>query len=315
MSETIEIILSESDNGTRLDKVLAAHTVDMSRARIQALMADGHVRDENGPLTDLSAKAGAGQHIVITPPPPTPAEPKAENIALTVIYEDRDIIVIDKPAGMVVHPAAGNPDGTLVNALIHHCGPSLAGIGGVARPGIVHRLDKDTSGLMVAAKTERAHVRLVEMLSKHDVRRVYLAVVKGRPVHVEGRIETVIGRDPKNRKRMAANVRTGKIAITHYRTIQHLQGATLIECKLETGRTHQIRVHMAHIGHPLIGDKLYGRKPRRESLPEAVRGFPRQALHATELSFSHPTNEQPLRFKTEPPTDMKRLIATLSLAS
>jgi 23S rRNA pseudouridine1911/1915/1917 synthase len=244
--------------------------------------------------------------------------PRGQAIALDVIYEDADLIVVDKPAGMVVHPAPGNPDRTLVNALIAHCGDSLSGIGGVQRPGIVHRLDKDTSGLIVAAKNDFTHVGLGTQFATRDLTRRYGAVVWGVPSPVTGTIEGNIGRSPRNRKKMAVVARGGRPAITRYRILRTFGGgASLIECRLETGRTHQIRVHLAARGHPLIGDPLYGRGRRQrtlglaESSGQAVAGFRRQALHARSLVFRHPRSGDRLRFDIDLPADIKALIDSL----
>jgi 23S rRNA pseudouridine1911/1915/1917 synthase len=257
-------------------------------------------------------------------PPARPALPQGEDIPLDVIYEDKDLIVIDKPAGLVVHPAAGNPDGTLVNALIAHCGAELSGVGGVARPGIVHRLDKDTSGLLVAAKNERAMASLAKQFAAHAIERAYRAVVWGTPRLGEGMIEGMIGRNPFDRKRMAVLRGRGKDARTRYRVIERFGDpervfASLLECRLETGRTHQIRVHLTHLGHPLIGDPVYGRarqtpRPKTDAEAEAFTAaaeFPRQALHAYVLGFHHPSLQKVMRFERPWPADMAALIESL----
>ena len=258
--------------------------------------------------------------------PGTAAErgPQGQDIPLTVVYEDKDLIVIEKPAGLVVHPAAGNPDGTLVNALIAHCGESLIGIGGEARPGIVHRLDKDTSGLLVAAKTERAMTSLAKQFANHTIERAYHALVWGRPRDAQGMIEGQIGRSPFDRKRMAVLRGGGKLARTRYRVIETFGDAarpfaSLIECRLETGRTHQIRVHLTHLGHPLIGDPQYGRarQPPRAKSPEeekaftAATNFSRQALHAFVLGFQHPSLHKSMRFESPWPPDFAALVEAL----
>ena len=289
-----EAIAPPEADGERLDRMLARAIPALSRARLQALIAEGRV-------CPSGRKAVAGQRYRVRVPPPVPAEPEAEEIPLAILHEDAHLIVIDKPAGMVAHPAPGHAGGTLVNALLWHCGPGLAGIGGVARPGIVHRLDKDTSGLLVAAKTEAAHRGLRALFDAHAIERGYLALVQGLPASGEGRIEAPIGRDPRHRKRMAA-VERGREAVTHYR-VEAAFGtdAARVRCRLETGRTHQVRVHLAHIGHALIGDPLYGR--RRRGLPE----FPRQALHAFRLGFRHPETGAELDFESAAPEDFRAL--------
>ncbi|MEC7933677.1 MAG: RluA family pseudouridine synthase, partial [Pseudomonadota bacterium] len=227
-------------------------------------------------------------------------------------HEDADLIVVDKPAGLVVHPAAGNLDGTLVNALLHHCAGELSGIGGVARPGIVHRIDKDTSGLLVVAKTDKAHEGLARQFKDHSIDRAYAAIAYGHPVPAAGTVDSWIGRSDADRKKMAVHREgRGKHAVTHYRTMERLRGAALMECRLETGRTHQVRVHMAHIGHPLIGDPVYGRERKGfKSILETL-SFKRQALHAKTLGFIHPVTEKPLTFHSALPTDMQELLSAL----
>jgi 23S rRNA pseudouridine1911/1915/1917 synthase len=291
---------------------------------LQALIRDGHVLVDGIVNLDPSLKLRGGEALVLTLPAPRPPEPAAEKIPLQVLYEDSDLIVIDKPAGLVVHPAAGNVDGTLVNALLAHCGGSLPGIGGVARPGIVHRLDKDTSGLLVAAKTERAMKSLAKQFAAHAVERAYNAVVWGAPRAGEGVVEGNLGRSPFDRKRMAVLRGQGRPARTRYRVLERFGSgekpfAALVECRLETGRTHQIRVHLSHIGHPLIGDSTYGRhrQPPRPKTPaeqaayEAVAAFPRQALHAGVLGFFHPTRQTKMRFESPWPADFANLVKAL----
>jgi len=238
-----------------------------------------------------------------------------QDIPLSVVFEDQHLIVVDKPAGLVVHPAAGNPDGTLVNALLHHCAGQLSGIGGVARPGIVHRIDKDTSGLLVVAKSDAAHEGLAKQFADHSIHRRYLSVTGGQPSPAEGTITGRLGRSDSNRKKMAvlpAESSRGKLAVTHYRTIRHLNHAALVECRLETGRTHQVRVHLASIGHALLGDPVYGltHAPLRPVLKEL--GFARQALHAATLGFVHPVTGEDCRFESELPSDMAELIDELA---
>ena len=252
------------DAGARLDKLLAGALADLSRSRIKALVLAGGLVAGGETITDPSYRVKPGQRFALTVPEPVPATPVGQDIALTVVYEDADLIVIDKPAGLVVHPAAGNHDRTLVNALIAHCGASLSGIGGVLRPGIVHRLDKDTSGLIVAAKNDVAHSSLAAQFADRSLTRVYRALVWGLPSPPVGEIEGAIGRSPRNRKKMAVMTRSGKPALTRYRLIEAFgAAASLVECRLATGRTHQIRVHMTHRGHPVIGDALYGRGGQR----------------------------------------------------
>ena len=311
--------------GGRLDRLLADALPDLSRTRIKRLIESGHViRSEKGrresepnalaTATDPSRNVRAGEIYVVRVPKPEPAIPVAQDIPLTVVFEDDDLIVIDKPAGLVVHPAAGHSDGTLVNALLAHCGDSLSGIGGVTRPGIVHRLDKDTSGLMVAAKNDVAHHHLARLFHDHDLERAYYALVWGVLKSREGEIEGNIGRSPANRKKMAVLRRGGKTALTRYKVIRVLGGiASLVRCDLATGRTHQIRVHMTHLGHPVIGDPLYGGPQRgrlRDATPsllEMVSRLHSQALHAFLIGFNHPKSGNYLRFKSEKPLYFKSL--------
>ncbi len=306
-------IIGSNTGPVRLDKALAEAT-DLSRARVQALISDGRVEVDNAPATSPSAKVKAGSVFRITVPPAIEAEAKPQNIPLTIAYEDAHLVVVDKPAGMVVHPAAGNPDGTLVNALLHHCGGSLSGIGGVARPGIVHRIDKDTSGLLVVAKSDAAHEGLAAQFAGHSVHRRYLAVCAGYPNPAAGTIDERLGRSDTNRKKIAVlekNSSRGKHAITHYKALQRMESSALIECRLETGRTHQVRVHCASIGHPLLGDQLYGKAPKVLKNLLSELKFARQALHAAELGFLHPILGQNLRFDADLPDDMRELIDEL----
>ncbi|HEX3809225.1 MAG TPA: RluA family pseudouridine synthase [Rhizomicrobium sp.] len=296
----------------------------MSRSRLQGLIEIGAVSRAGVKIKDGNTRVKPGEEYVVLVPPPTPARPQGQDIPLNVVYEDADLIVIDKPVGLVVHPAAGNPDGTLVNALIAHCGPSLMGIGGETRPGIVHRIDKDTSGLMVAAKNERAIGSLAKQFANHTIERAYHAIVWGSPRAGNGVIEGDIGRNPYDRKRMGILRTGGKAARTHYRVIETFGPkdrpfASLIECRLETGRTHQIRVHLTHLGHPLIGDASYGRArqapraktPAEEKAFAAAGEFPRQALHALVLGFHHPTQHKTMRFQAEYPADFQGLLDAL----
>ena len=286
----------------RLDTLLASRHPELSRARIEGLIKAGHVTVNGSPATKAGQKVDESDDIVLVIPPPVPAIPSPEPIPLSVIYEDDDIIAVDKPAGLVVHPAPGHFTGTLVNALLHHC-PSLAGIGGVARPGIVHRLDQDTSGVMVAAKTQRAMDVLAKEFASHaNMEKTYLAVVHGTPIPNEGRIENLIGRSPYDRKKMAIVERNGKKAITRWKMLAHDPdtGLSLVRCDIETGRTHQIRVHLASIGTPVAGDAVYGRTrlDKRLANPPA-----RQLLHAWRLSLKHPVTRAPLVFEAPIPQD------------
>ncbi|AUX70616.1 RluA family pseudouridine synthase [Porphyrobacter sp. HT-58-2] len=300
-------------SGARLDKALA-EAAGLSRARVQALIDEGRVEIAGKPATSASMKVAEGTAFRITVPPAIDAAAAPEDIPLAIAFEDAHLIVVDKPAGLVVHPAAGNLTGTLVNALLHHCRGELSGIGGVARPGIVHRIDKDTSGLLVVAKTDAAHEGLAAQFAAHSVHRRYVAVCAGHPSPAEGTIDARIGRSDADRKKMtvlANNSSRGKSAITHYTVIDRLAGAAVIECRLETGRTHQVRVHCASIGHPLLGDPVYGRTP--ESLRPVLErtGFARQALHAAELGFQHPVTQEMVQFRSDLPADMTELIDQL----
>ncbi|WP_121118399.1 RluA family pseudouridine synthase [Croceibacterium ferulae] len=296
--------------GPRLDKALAEAS-GLSRERIKALLAEGAITVAATPATSPSAKAPDGASFAIRLPPATDPHALPQQIPLTIVHEDADLLVVDKPAGMVVHPAAGNPDGTLVNALLHHCAGQLSGIGGVARPGIVHRIDKDTSGLLVVAKSDRAHEGLARQFADHSITRAYLAVTNGHPQPPAGTITARLGRSDADRKKMAVlpkDSSRGKHAVTHYKTLQRLTGAAVVECRLETGRTHQVRVHLLSIGHPLLGDPVYGRANSivRPILREL--GFTRQALHAAELGFVHPVSGEYLHFSSPLPADMRQLI-------
>ncbi|MBV9046548.1 MAG: RluA family pseudouridine synthase [Alphaproteobacteria bacterium] len=317
-------VVAAEQGGWRLDRFLSSALGDISRSRIQQLLEAGAVTHARKTVKDGNFRVKPGEAFTVSVPAAAPAEPQGQDIPLDVVYEDDDLIVIDKPAGLVVHPAAGNPDGTLVNALIAHCGSSLKGVGGVARPGIVHRLDKDTSGLLVAAKNERAMASLAKQFANHTIERAYHAVVWGAPRAKEGRVEGQIGRNPFDRKRMAVLRGGGKEARTRYRLMEPFGAAarpfaSLIECRLETGRTHQIRVHLTHIGHPLIGDPSYGkaRQPPRAKNPEedvaftVAANFPRQALHAFILGFQHPSLHKTLRFERPEPPDMQALLTAL----
>jgi 23S rRNA pseudouridine1911/1915/1917 synthase len=302
-------------DGQRLDKALAEAS-GLSRERVKALLGEGRIMLSGKPASQASLKPAQGTPFRIIVPEAVPAEAAAQDIPLTVVHEDEHLIVVDKPAGLVVHPAAGNLDGTLVNALLHHCRGHLSGIGGVARPGIVHRIDKDTSGLLVVAKTDAAHEGLARQFADHSIERRYKAVVAGHPVPPAGTVRGAIARSATNRKKMALveagdEGRRGKHAVTHYRTLERLRDAALVECRLETGRTHQVRVHMASIGHMLLGDPVYGRSSPRLRPILAALGIHRQALHAAELGFIHPVSDTALRFASPLPADMVSLIGEL----
>jgi 23S rRNA pseudouridine1911/1915/1917 synthase len=303
--------------GGRLDKALAIAAPDISRARLQSLIAEGGLSRNGSPVTAPASRAMAGTYELCIPPARA-AEPEAQDLPLTVLFEDDQIIVIDKAAGMAAHPAPGTPDGTLVNALLFHCAGRLGGIGGVERPGIVHRLDKETSGVMVAAKTDAAHAGLAAQFAAHDIERVYLALTRGAPYPQRGAVRTRLGRSPHDRKKMAVLRSGGREAITHYATKRTFGPAekplaARVACTLETGRTHQIRVHLASKGSPCLGDPVYGSGPPAPAVRAAIEaaGLTRQALHATTLGFVHPTTGEPMRFDTPPPGDMQRLEALL----
>jgi 23S rRNA pseudouridine1911/1915/1917 synthase len=315
---TLALELGPEAAGQRLDRALALAAGErLSRARLQALIADSAVTHDGVAVADAAGKARAGTYLVAIPAA-APAEPQPQAIPLVVLFEDADLIVVDKPAGMAAHPAPGTPDGTLVNALLAHCGASLSGIGGVARPGIVHRLDKDTSGVMVAAKTDRAHRALSALFAAHDIERRYVALSRGAPNPLRGVVETRIGRSTHDRKKMAVLRNGGREAVTRYATARTFGApkalASRVECTLETGRTHQIRVHLAHRGAPVLGDALYGSGSPAQAVREAIResGLARQALHAAVLGFVHPVTGERLRFETPPPPDMAELEARLT---
>lgn len=332
----IEVTLPPEAKGSRLDKALTEATdiPGLSRSRIRALIEGGAVTrlfEPGGTVTDASGKVKGGEAFRIAVPPPLPAVPEPEDIPLDVVFEDAHLIVVNKPVGMVVHPAPGAYTGTLVNALLAHCGETLSGIGGEKRPGIVHRIDKDTSGLLVVAKSDAAHQGLAAQFAAHDLERSYAALVWGRPDRSDARmaglpavsfepgwvrVETTIGRSRTDRKKMAVNVNDGRHAVTRFKRIADLGPCSLVECRLETGRTHQIRVHLTHLGHPLVGDQTYGRqRTPPASLDEPIRtalgGFPRQALHAKTLGFIHPITKEELRFESELPADLGGLVAQL----
>ncbi len=312
---TYTVTVPQDKAGHRLDRVLADALPALSRSRLKGLIESGGVTRQDGAALEPSSKVKAGEVYAVVVPPARPAVPRAQAIPLSVVFEDGDLIVIDKPVGLVVHPAAGHPDGTLVNALLAHCGASLSGIGGVTRPGIVHRLDKDTSGLMVAAKNDAAHRGLSRQLETRTLKRRYKALVWGMPNPRQGTIEGAIGRNSANRKKMAVVKKGGKAALTRYRVLEPAgMKASLIECRLSTGRTHQIRVHMADIGHPVIGDPLYGGGSARrlkgapEDARQALAPFDHQALHAYLIGFRHPSSGGLLQFESEIPNDFSELI-------
>jgi 23S rRNA pseudouridine1911/1915/1917 synthase len=313
------------ENGGRLDKVLADLIANVSRSRLKVLIEDGQVTVNGKMFDDASGKVSTGDVIGLTVPEAVEALPQPENIPLDVIYEDDDLLVLNKPVGMVVHPGAGNQNGTLVSALLYHCGDTLSGIGGVKRPGIVHRLDKDTSGLMVVAKNDIAHNGLASQLVDRSLSRIYQTLVWKEPTPIKGTINVPIGRDQKARVKMGVRShKMGREAITHYLRQQTFNAiASLVRCQLQTGRTHQIRVHMQHLGHPLLGDQLYGLPPQEqrslmnrggysEEAREAVLAFPRQALHAAEIHFIHPVTGEEMELTSDLPEDLRSLILILN---
>lgn len=316
MIEHYHLTVLESDENQRLDKYLTRSLDQLSRTRLQNLIDDGHVHVNGTVVQSASHKIKAGAHITVHVPPAVEAIPTPQEIPLNIVYEDDDVLVINKQAGLVVHPAPGHADETLVNALLAHCGESLSGIGGVKRPGIVHRLDKETTGLMVIAKNDAAHQGLCAQFEGRSLSRTYQAIVWGLPNPTQGTIDLPIGRCPKHRQKMRV-LGTGKQAITHYRVLKtspHIDPPpcrlTLVECTLETGRTHQIRVHLHHIGHPLLGDPLYGHAPKMaaKTWPKAVLSFPRQALHALKLRFIHPRTHQEMTFESALPDDLQKVL-------
>ena len=309
--QIIHITLEPDQAGWRLDRALAAAVPTLSRERLKALIRNGALTPS---VRDPATKVKGGETFELVVPDPEPAHNEAQDIPLKIVFEDQHLLVIDKAAGLVVHPAAGNRDRTLVNALLHHCGASLSGIGGVARPGIVHRIDKDTSGLLVVAKTDVAHEGLARQFAAHSIERRYLAIVSGVPRTNGGTIDAPLARSSANRKKMAVVAEgRGKRAVTHWKRLDLLRDAALVECRLETGRTHQVRVHMASIGHPLIGDPFYGGlgKTHRKLLSEL--NFHRQALHAATLGFIHPVTKHRLSFESSMPADMQELFSALGV--
>ena len=316
MNEDDERIELVAENEGRLDAVIAGAIAELSRAQVQKLIEDGRVTHAGVVATKPSAKVRQGDPIEVVIPAPEPLEVLPENIPLAILFEDADLIVIDKPAGLVVHPAAGHANGTLVNALLFHC-KDLSGIGGVLRPGIVHRLDKDTSGVMVATKSDRAHAALTAAFAAKSrgepgtLDRTYLAIASPAPPLRAGTLRTLHGRHPVDRKRFSSKVGSGKSAVTHYEVVERLHDAALVRFRLETGRTHQIRVHAADHGWPLVGDPVYGHKPRDARLAEVARALGRQALHAATLGFDHPVSGEHLALEAPLPPDMQSALAAL----
>ncbi|GFO70197.1 pseudouridine synthase [Geomonas limicola] len=312
--EPIELYFPGDADPERLDSFISRSVPELTRSAALRLIEGGQAT-VNGKVQKPSLKLKGGEHIVVEVPPPVPAEPQAEDIPLEILFEDADVVVVNKAAGMVVHPGAGNPDGTLVNALLGHC-TDLSGIGGELRPGIVHRIDKDTSGTLVVAKSDRAHYALSEQFQAHTIKRVYLALVYGNLKEDKGRIESEIGRHPVERLRMSGKARHGKHAVTHWRVVARYPGVTLVRLRLETGRTHQIRVHLSEAGHPLVADELYGGGSRLATLKDPVlkkliKQMGRHALHAKTLGFLHPASGEYLEFDTELPPDMAEIVAYL----
>lgn len=314
MDTIYEFTAPAEGEGGRLDQFVARSVEGMTRSTAQRLMDEGRVTVD-GKVEKPSLKLRGGERIVVAVPPPAPAVPLAEEIPLVILHEDSDLVVVNKPAGMVVHPGAGTPGGTLVNALLAHC-TDLSGIGGEIRPGIVHRIDKDTTGVLVVAKNDLSHEGLARQFREHTIKRIYLALVFGAPKTDTGRIEGAIGRHPTDRKRMSGKARHGKHAVTHWKVLARYPGMTLLRLRLETGRTHQIRVHLAEAGHPLVGDQVYGGAGRANDLRDPVlkklvRELGRQALHAKTLGFIHPASGAYMEFDTELPQDMARIITYL----
>jgi 23S rRNA pseudouridine1911/1915/1917 synthase len=312
--QTIDVRLEPAHAGWRLDRALASALPTLSRERLKGLIRAGALARDAEAVRDPALKVRGDEAFTLAVPEPEPAHNEPQDIPLRVIFEDEQLLVVDKPAGLVVHPAAGNRDGTLVNALLHHCGGSLSGIGGVARPGIVHRIDKDTSGLLVVAKTDVAHEGLAKQFAAHSIDRRYLAIVNGVPKAKGGTVDAPLARSSTNRKKISiVEGSRGKRAVTHWQRLQILSDAALVECRLETGRTHQVRVHMASLGHPLLGDPVYGRSGKTHGKLLKDLQFHRQALHAAELGFTHPVGRHRLSFSSGMPPDMQELFNALGV--
>jgi 23S rRNA pseudouridine1911/1915/1917 synthase len=312
--QTIDVRLEPAHAGWRLDRALAAAVPTLSRERLKTLIRSGAVQAKSGAVRDPALKVRGDESLRVAVPEPAPAHNEPQDIPLTIVFEDEHLLVVDKPPGLVVHPAAGNFDGTLVNALLHHCAGKLSGIGGVARPGIVHRIDKDTSGLLVVAKTDVAHEGLAKQFAAHSIDRRYLAIVSGVPKAGEGTVDASLARSTTNRKKIAiVEGSRGKRAVTHWKRLNILRDAALVECRLETGRTHQVRVHMASISHPLVGDPVYGRSGKTHGTLLKELGFHRQALHAAELGLTHPVTRRRLSFTSPMPPDMQELFKALGV--
>ncbi len=308
------IALDATHAGWRLDRALAAVLPTLSRERLKALVSSGALEGPAGLVRDPATKVRGDERFTLTVPKPTLPHNEPQDIPLRIAFEDEHLLVVDKPAGLVVHPAAGNLDGTMVNALLYHCGGSLSGIGGVARPGIVHRIDKDTSGLIVVAKTDVAHEGLARQFADHSIERRYLAIVNGVPKLAKGIVDAPLARSSTNRKKIAiVSPGRGKRAVTHWQRLTPLRDAALVECRLETGRTHQVRVHMASIAHPLLGDPVYGGTARVHRALLTELGFARQALHAARLGFIHPVTKGRLSFDSALPSDMQQLFSRLGI--
>ena len=310
----LRVTLDAGHAGWRLDRALADALPTLSRERLKALIRAGALESGGASLRDPATKVKGGEAFTLTVPDPEPAHNEPQDIPLVIPFEDEHLLIVDKPAGLVVHPAAGNREGTLVNALLHHCAGRLSGIGGVARPGIVHRIDKDTSGLLVVAKTDVAHVGLAKQFAAHSIDRRYLAIVNGVPKAAEGTVDAPLARSTHDRKKIAiVEGKRGKRAVTHWKRLKVLKDSALVECRLETGRTHQVRVHMASIGHPLLGDPVYGRgkSVHRQLLNQL--DFKRQALHAAGLEFTHPVTKVRLSFESALPSDMQELFTALGV--
>ena len=311
---TIDVRLEAAHAGWRLDRALAAVVPTLSRERLKALIRSGAVEAQGSLVRDPALKVRGGEALRVAVPEAAPSHNEAQDIPLSIIFEDEHLLVVDKPAGLVVHPAAGNLDGTLVNALLYHCAGKLSGIGGVARPGIVHRIDKDTSGLLVVAKTDVAHEGLAKQFAAHSIERRYLAIVNGAPNASHGSVDAPLARSATNRKKIAiVEGQRGKRAVTHWKRLELLKDSALVECRLETGRTHQVRVHMASLGHPLLGDPVYGRAGKTHGKMLKELGFHRQALHAAVLGFTHPVTKNRLSFTSAMPPDMQELKRALGV--